>query len=70
MRIFFHYIADEHNMNFCSADMFEDYMGNNPLPRNNPFPRNNLLPRNNSLTWNNPLPRIYKTKVGYKKRGC
>ena len=45
-------------MNFCSADMFEDYMGNNP------FPRNNLLPRNN------PLPRIYKTKVGYKKRGC
>lgn len=43
MRIFFHYIVDEHNMNFCSADMFEDYMGNNPLPR------------------------IYKTKVGYKK---
>ena len=58
MRIFFHYIVDEHNMNFCSADMFEDYMGNNPLPRNNLFPRNN------------PLPRIYKTKVGYKKRGC
>ena len=56
MRIFFHYIVDEHNMNFCSADMFEDYMGNNPLPRNN------------SLTWNNPLPRIYKTKVGYKKK--
>lgn len=55
MRIFFHYIADEHNMNFCSADMFEDYMGNN------------LLPRNNLLPWNNPLPRIYKTKVGYKK---
>ena len=45
-------------MNFCSADMFEDYMGNNPLPRKN------------SLTWNNPLTRIYKTKVGYKKRGC
>ncbi len=64
MRIFFHYIVDEHIMNFCSADMFEDYMGNNPLPRNNLFPRNNLLPRNN------PLPRIYKTKVGYKKRGC
>lgn len=58
MRIFFHYIVDEHNMNFCSADMFEDYMGNNPLPRNNLFPQNN------------PLPRIYKTKVGYKKRGC
>lgn len=58
MRIFFYYIVDEHIMNFCSADMFEDYMGNNPLPRNN------LLP------WNNPLPRIYKTKVGYKKRGC
>lgn len=58
MRIFFHYIVDEHNMNFCSADMFEDYMGNNPLPRNNLLLRNNLLPR------------IYKTKVGYKKRGC
>lgn len=64
MRIFFHYIVDEYNMNFCSADMFEDYMGNNPLPWNNLLPRNNLLP------WNNPLPRIYKTKVGYKKRGC
>ena len=50
MRIFFLYIVDEHNMNFCSADMFEDYMGNN------------------LLLWNNPLPRIYKTKVGYKKK--
>ena len=58
MRIFFHYIVDGYNMNFCSADMFEDYMGNN------------LLPRNNLLSQNNPLPRIYKTKVGYKKRGC
>ena len=41
MRIFFHYIADEHNMNFCSTDMFEDYMGNNLLPRNNLLPQNN-----------------------------
>ena len=28
MGIFFHYIFDDHNMNFCSADMSEDYMGN------------------------------------------
>lgn len=40
MRIFFHYIVDEHNMNFCSADMFEDYMGNNPLPREIKLPLN------------------------------
>ena len=40
MRIFFHYIADEHNMNFCSADMFEDYMGNNLLPREIKLPLN------------------------------
>lgn len=32
MRIFFHYIVDEHSMYFCSADLFEVYMGNNPLP--------------------------------------
>ena len=27
-------------MNFCSADMFEDYMGNNPLPREIKLPLN------------------------------